>query len=424
MTRHVWTAEEQARILALHDAGAGGAEIARALGQPWNAVRQQRDTLVRRRGETAQVRAGPVPPGSETREVESPASSRILTLDELLNHAKVDRAVWDVERFVVNKWEVGAKGPDGKITVAPIFQVKAWLHRAVPASLHDFRTALLADVTADTKHRPRFRFKAATPTAGEYLVEVDLADLHIGKLAWGEETGTDYDSAIAERLAREAVAELLWHAERYPVERCSSCRSGTISSTTRSPGNTTAGTPQDADTRWLLNHPRAHPARPPEHLDHARQGEMALGEVLAAEFGPDPRITFDCSPAPRKYVQYGANLIGFTHGDGEPHAKLPQLMAVEQAQRWALTTHREFHVGHLHTKRTTEPVTVDDKLGVTVRILRSLSGVDAWHAAKGYRGTRGAEAYVYRKAGGVVANFLTYVQPMSESASASTPAAA
>jgi hypothetical protein len=89
-------------------------------------------------------------------------------------------------------------------------------------------------------------------------------------------------------------------------------------------------------------------------------------------------------------------------------------MAVEESERWAATTHREFHVGHLHTKRTTEPVTVDDKLGVTVRILRSLSGVDAWHASKGYISTRGAEAFVYRKAGGVVANFTTYVQPVGE----------
>jgi hypothetical protein len=54
-------------------------------------------------------------------------------------------------------------------------------------------------------------------------------------------------------------------------------------------------------------------------------------------------------------------------------------------------------------------VTVDDKLGVTVRILRSLSGVDAWHAGKGYIGTRGAEAFVWRKSGGIIAHFMTYV---------------
>lgn len=33
--------------------------------------------------------------------------TRIQTVDELLAHCKVDTAVWEVERFVVNKWEMG-----------------------------------------------------------------------------------------------------------------------------------------------------------------------------------------------------------------------------------------------------------------------------------------------------------------------------
>jgi hypothetical protein len=38
--------------------------------------------------------------------------------------------------------------------------------------------------------------------------------------------------------------------------------------------------------------------------------------------------------------------------------------------------------------------------------MRSLSGNDAWHSAKGYVGAvRGAEAYVYHKEQGMIANF-------------------
>lgn len=357
--------------------------------------------------------------------IESVPGPRILTLDELLENAKVDRETWTVERYVVNKWEVGAKGPDGKVVVSPLYQVKAWLVRAVPVSLDAFREQVLADIASDTAHRPRFRLKPASKpqTAERYMVEVELADLHIGKLAWGEETGTDYDSNIAERLAREAVEEILWHAERYPVEAFTLPIGNDLLHYELS-GNTTAGTPQDADTRWLKMFRRARgitswmiqtlAERAPVHVvivpgNHARQGEMAIGEVLHAEFMRDERVTFDRSPAPRKYHQYGANLLGFTHGDLEPHDKLPQLMAVEEKHRWAATTHREFHIGHLHKQKKTEPVTVDDKLGVTVRILRSLSGVDAWHGQKGFIGTRGAEAFVWRKSGGLVAHFTTHV---------------
>jgi hypothetical protein len=360
--------------------------------------------------------------------VASPLSSSPITLDQLLALFGIDLAEWEAVEVTPNVWHVGSAHPEtGEILAAPLYQLKARLKRKAPAQLDTLRAALLADVAADTAHRPRYRLKPATPpdpSAESYMIEVETADVHIGKLAWGEETGTDYDSSIAEQLAREAVEEILWHAERYPVERFVLPVGNDLLHFELS-GMTTNGTPQDGDTRWLKMFRRARGVvswmistlaeRAPVHVvvvpgNHGRQGEMALGEVLAAEYGRDPRVSFDCSPAPRKYVQYGHNLLGLTHGDGEPHAKLPQLMAVEQPALWGESTHREFHVGHLHTSRKTEPVTVDDKLGVTVRILRSLSGVDRWHAQKGFLGTRGAEAFVWQKSGGIVAHFMTYVR--------------
>jgi len=72
----------------------------------------------------------------------------IKTLDELLEAAKVDLTVWDVERWIVNKWPVGAKTADKSLsyekgvvtgtieehglTVAALWQVKAWLIRKDP----------------------------------------------------------------------------------------------------------------------------------------------------------------------------------------------------------------------------------------------------------------------------------------------------
>ena len=55
--------------------------------------------------------------------------TRIHTLDELIEYCKVDLAVWEVERFICNKWEVGAKNSDGDLVVEPLFQVKAFLKR-------------------------------------------------------------------------------------------------------------------------------------------------------------------------------------------------------------------------------------------------------------------------------------------------------
>lgn len=75
----------------------------------------------------------------------------IKTLDQLLEAGQVDLDVWRVERWVLNKWPVGAKAEqkdltfsagvmDGYVksdglTVAQLFQVKAWLIRKKPIPL-------------------------------------------------------------------------------------------------------------------------------------------------------------------------------------------------------------------------------------------------------------------------------------------------
>jgi hypothetical protein len=53
------------------------------------------------------------------------------TVEALLAICQVDLNVWVVERFVCNKWDMGAKDADGEIVVTPLFQIKAWLIRKI-----------------------------------------------------------------------------------------------------------------------------------------------------------------------------------------------------------------------------------------------------------------------------------------------------
>lgn len=88
----------------------------------------------------------------DNKEISSIPSSRITTLEQLLNICQVDLLIWTVDHYIVNKWEVGAKtakkrlsftdgvitsgeiDDSGKLTVEPLFQVKAWLRRIEPQS--------------------------------------------------------------------------------------------------------------------------------------------------------------------------------------------------------------------------------------------------------------------------------------------------
>ena len=85
-----------------------------------------------------------------TATVESRAP-RITTLEQLLGAADVDLDTWRVDRYIINKWEVGAKSEyknltwtsgvmDGSLradglTISPLFQVKAWLVRIKPVAI-------------------------------------------------------------------------------------------------------------------------------------------------------------------------------------------------------------------------------------------------------------------------------------------------
>lgn len=54
-------------------------------------------------------------------------SSDIRTIDDLIEAAPIDTEVWDVERWVCNKWEVAGKTPEGRFIKEELWQVKAWL---------------------------------------------------------------------------------------------------------------------------------------------------------------------------------------------------------------------------------------------------------------------------------------------------------
>lgn len=61
----------------------------------------------------------------------SSKSSRIKTLDDLIRESQIDLKIWKIDRYVVNKWEVGSN-VDGVIVTEPLFQVKAWLSKIIP----------------------------------------------------------------------------------------------------------------------------------------------------------------------------------------------------------------------------------------------------------------------------------------------------
>jgi len=349
----------------------------------------------------------------------------IRTLDQLLAYMQVDLTVWEVERHVINKWEVGGKPGDKNNLVAntdtgfavePLFQVKAWLRRKV----EEVRAKnLFADMLAEFKKQAPTVKQSIRPKASgaPCLFEVDIFDPHFGKLCWGKESGRDYDLKIAAVEYGRAVEGLIARAAGHRIERILYPIGNDFFHTDQ--GNaTTAGTEQDCDGRWqksfvagrvavLQSIMRLREIAPVDILmipgNHDTQKVFYLGEVLSGYLSKTSGVAVNNSPNLRKYYRYGANLIGLTHGNNEKHSDLPLIMATETGADWSATKFREFHIGHHHKLKTISFLPSQEYNSIRVRTLSSLTPPDAWHKKMGYEGLRAANAFIWDKRDGCVA---------------------
>lgn len=252
------------------------------------------------------------------------------------------------------------------------------------------------------------------------MLELSLMDLHLGKLAWAPESGRNYNPDLAEEMFWNALEDLLAKASGCRFEKILFVAGNDFFNTDALGRTTTAGTPQDDGLPWKQGFIRGRDLlvraierlrqTAPVHVvcvngNHDTARIFYLGEVLSAWFSRTPNIVVDNSPAQRKYLHYGKNLIGFTHGDKERHVNLPLLMASDQPAAWADSQHREWHLGHWHVKRHKMFLPVTDQQGVLVRIVPSLCPADSWHSSMGYGGRLAAEAYFWHPEDGCVATF-------------------
>lgn len=358
--------------------------------------------------------------GTEEERSLSSRSPRIRSVEDLLVATETDTRHWMVERHLINKWQIGARDPvSGTILTEDLYQVKVWLRRKVAENaLREVSAELLKAFVEQAPLRPAI----VRRQPGDGMFEIALFDLHFGKLAWGEECGCDYNPEIATTLFWNALEDLLEKGAALRPAKILFPIGNDFLHTDILGRTTTAGTPQDSAITWKdafvrgwqLLHQGIEQLRkvapvyvPVVNGNHDAMGAYHLGEVIRAAFSRTSDVTVDNSAAQRKYVSYHKCLLGLTHGSEEKHAQLGLLMASERPTEWAKSTPsaREFHIGHLHHKRSMKLLPAADVGGVLVRVIPSLTGLDSWHASKGYFSQRAAEAFYWDPECGVTASF-------------------
>lgn len=349
--------------------------------------------------------------------------TRISTLEELLEHCKVDTSLWEVERFVCNKWEMGYKNKDQEAKSIPLYQVKAWLKKR-----HDVARAkaIIAELRAEAaKYSPKFPpaiLRMRSRYATGIWVEHSVVDHHFGAQIWGRETGRDsYDLDIARTCWRQAIATLCDRTDSYKPEGILFPIGNDQQNADNRQGNTEKGTPQSMDARYqkvhrvsrgetvwavdqfLARYGRVHIVPVPGN--HDPLATFHLGEYLEAWYRRDPRVTVDTRPLFRKYWELGVVGIGFLHGNTGKMEDYGKTFAAEQSELWGRTKWREMHSADKHHRREIE---FD---GYTVRILPSLRPVCAWSAENMYGAIRASESHVWSKTEGRIGGATFSILP-------------
>lgn len=248
------------------------------------------------------------------------------------------------------------------------------------------------------------------------LFELPIVDLHLGKFSTSDIVKDEYNTQIARDCFNKVIDTCISRLREVNIEKIvfpignDFFHFDTVGTTT------TGGTPQDADMKHqtlfksgvlllidgitkLSNELKAPIEVFCVQGNHDFMTSYHAVMSLWCYFHNNENVTVDLSTSPRKYVEFGNCLIGYSHGEKEKK-RIEKIMQVEAAESWGRTKFREFHLGHLHSEQVSEDG------GIIIRNLSSVTGTDAWHHNSGYVGAiRKCTCFLWDKDNGLDSTF-------------------
>lgn len=254
---------------------------------------------------------------------------------------------------------------------------------------------------------PVNKLKIKSPKKPDPKIQLEwtLADLHFGMLAWGKETGTDYDMEIARELLLDTASDIFARSgevkETVLVLLGDNFHSDFYESKTEQSGNIL-----DVDSRF----PKMIKSGIDTYIsaietclnysgkvkvivlygNHDKQTSTILPYILWAYFRNDKRIEVDLSPEKAHYNYWGCTATMYHHGDNTKKQRLCSNFLLEIAKN--RNDNPEFFYvkqGHFHHE------VVEDVNGVIYETVPSPMAKDGFSAAAGYTAKRATVATAY-----------------------------
>ncbi|NID14362.1 winged helix-turn-helix domain-containing protein [Luteibacter yeojuensis] len=272
--------------------------------------------------------------------------------------------------------------------------------------------AMQAAIAAMGEKIPREKPRRAPAVCNTDLLNCYvLTDYHLGMLAWGEETGADWDLGIAEDMLVDWFAAAM--AQSPAAEVGVFAQLGDFLHWDGMDAVTpTSKHLLDADTRFqklvrvairairrvigllLEKHQRVHVLMAEGNHDMA--SSIWLREWLRAIYENEPRVHVDVSPDPYYCVEHGKTALFFHHGHKKRPAQIDTVFAAKFREVFGRTEHAYAHMGHLHH------IDVKETNLMLVEQHRTLAAPDAHASRGGWLSGRDAQVITYSRRFGEV----------------------
>jgi len=245
----------------------------------------------------------------------------------------------------------------------------------------------------------------------ELINQYTLTDFHLGMMAWGEETGADWDLKIAE--------EVLLNYFRYAITNspfASTCIFAQLGDFLHWDG-ILAVTPQskhvlDADTRFsklvriairvsrkvinmLLDKYQTVNVIMAEG-NHDESSSIWLREMFAAFYENEPRVIIDTSPDPYYCIEWGETVLFYHHGHKRKLNNIDTVFTAKFKEQFGRSKNVYAHTGHLHNMQVKETNLM------VIEQHRTLAAKDAYASRGGWLSGRDSKVITYHKRFGEV----------------------
>lgn len=291
------------------------------------------------------------------------------------------------------------QGEDGKEKIASQWVKTALDPVARERMLIEAREAFAAEI-------PRVRASKPPSLVGppELLNQYTITDYHLGMLAWGEETGEDWDIKIAESLLvgwfERAIAAAPEAETAIFAQMGDFLHWDGLEAVTPMHRNIL-----DADTRFqklvrvtirvlrrviailLTKHARVHCVFAEGNHDPA--SSIWIREAFAAYYEDEPRVEVDLSPDPYYAYEHGKTAIFFHHGHLRKVQTVDSVLAGKFPQLYGRSEYRYAHTGHRHSSEIIETNLM------LVEQHRTLAAKDAYANRGGWMSGRDAQVITY-----------------------------